>query len=1205
MMKYLSNKRQSHRKKGQSSKSESRDFESQTAEEKIINSIKLQKELIDTIRFQPWNIHKKLKYLRKAKAYVKGHESSLSRRQDFQRMGFDVISMFIPWEMQIKRVEGHFGSVVASYFLFLRWLLWVNTILTLLTVAFIILPQVIAGEKQAIPANEVAKAGDLDTLIAAEGIVKYSVLFYGFYQDTATRSGYEIPVAYLLTGLATYLLSIIIVLHNQNCKVVANDHDACNFRLATNARLNKTATKDEMFSFSWKLFSSWDYLVGNPDTANNKYAAIITTFKESIREVEEKEKVEKKKLLIFLRCLGVIFSLLLYGLSGYLTYYIVTTSENNPDIEKSYFEANATTWVITVIFLVFPNFFDLITRMEQYHPRTNLRAQLARSNANTRDEKKFSLRHQMCESQRFRTFQISKRSKNFYTKGSSARHILTSIDCQPKSQAVSGNSSSSKDGAATTRNTSVQSSQNCTQGLKCWENYVGQEVIKLTELDLAMTIILILIQDFLRGLWVRFCNKCWCWNLEKTFPEYPEFKTAENILHLINNQGMIWLGWFFSPGLCLMNLVKLIILAYIRFWSVLVCNVPEKRIFRASRSNNFYYVLLLFMLLICCIPPMLAVFNSHSHDCGPFRSQEDVMDVLEKQSAFFAFIMKYAKNPATSFILLGALSMIIYYLWSISRSLKENNAELKNTLDYERTEGKKKVYAMADARRAQTGESSNVTEGSGRETTPGKEITVDRETLEATPNEKCDSDATKLTKIKRTSKNVLISGNVERKQAFTPGDTKRKQRWAPKGKSPAPLVLSPTSASTLVSPTARSPTARAKTLNPPTANTKMGSSIISKKPPSLPSVLNKKVNHGRGFSSKYTSMLHADREAQRLKYETHLDEIKLAKLKKFQLNREIRHVENEILQWTVNSSDEIPTEDGQFDSSLHHSLQQRNNRSESNGSITEMAVNAVASSSSESNFGRTANSGTRRPTDRLRKRSRAMLTKRKPVGYSGGSSNRPKSHVDHQFESNIDQHKSHVDQTRPEIDPARSYFEQAESYSDQAGSNIDQSESYIDQNRSDIDMTKSYFHKPGSNSDQSKFIIDQNRSEIDPMRSYFDQPRSYIGKPGSNTSHPESYIDQPSSYIDQPGSYIDQPSSYIDQPRSHILQDGANVDHNGPFGDWSGSFLGGRKDAEGYEQGGGGGEYVGNDSYLSNSYQVPTKFGFTNFAFDRNGKEED
>lgn len=326
----------------------------------------------------------------------------------------------------------------------------------------------------------------------------------------------------------------------------------------------------------------------------------------------------------------------------------------------------------------------------------------------------------------------------------------------------------------------------------------------------------------------------------------------------------------------------------------------------------------------------------------------------------------------------------------------------------------------------------------------------------------------------------------------------------------------------------------------------------------------------------------------------------MAKLKKFQLNREIQHVENEILQWTVNSSDEIPTEDGQFDSSLHRSSQQRNNPSEGNESNIDMAVTAVASSSSESNFGRTASSGTRRPIDRLRKRSRAMLAKRKHVGYNSGGSNRPRSHVDHQFEPNANQHKSHVDQTRPEIEPARSYLEQTESYSDQSGSNIDHSESYMDQSRSDINMTKSYFHKPGLNSDQSKFFIDQRKSETDPMKSYFNQPSSFIGRPGSNNSHLESFTDQPSSYIDQPGSHNDQSSSYIDQLRSNILQDSSNVDHIGQFGDWSGSFLGWRKDTEGYEQGGGRRGYVEDDGY-----QVPTKYGFTNFAFERNSREED
>lgn len=91
------------------------------------------------------------------------------------RLLYNVVVLFIPWEVRIKKIEsksaaftlleplsvvhqcgggagpslrclficaGHFGSGVASYFIFLRWLFGINIVLTIMTGAFVVLPEV-------------------------------------------------------------------------------------------------------------------------------------------------------------------------------------------------------------------------------------------------------------------------------------------------------------------------------------------------------------------------------------------------------------------------------------------------------------------------------------------------------------------------------------------------------------------------------------------------------------------------------------------------------------------------------------------------------------------------------------------------------------------------------------------------------------------------------------------------------------------------------------------------------------------------------------------------------------------------------------------------------------------------------------------------------------------------------------------------------
>ena len=54
-----------------------------------------------------------------------------------------VIKSYELWKGHMKEVEGHFGTGVVSYFIFLRWLFVMNLILVIFWLSFIVLPQII------------------------------------------------------------------------------------------------------------------------------------------------------------------------------------------------------------------------------------------------------------------------------------------------------------------------------------------------------------------------------------------------------------------------------------------------------------------------------------------------------------------------------------------------------------------------------------------------------------------------------------------------------------------------------------------------------------------------------------------------------------------------------------------------------------------------------------------------------------------------------------------------------------------------------------------------------------------------------------------------------------------------------------------------------------------------------------------------------
>lgn len=82
---------------------------------------------------------------------------------------YNFCALLIPWEIRIKEIESRFGSVVASYFVFLRWLFWVNIVIANIFTLFVIVPEVRQASHIKFPSLNCNQNSPLLKVLAADG----------------------------------------------------------------------------------------------------------------------------------------------------------------------------------------------------------------------------------------------------------------------------------------------------------------------------------------------------------------------------------------------------------------------------------------------------------------------------------------------------------------------------------------------------------------------------------------------------------------------------------------------------------------------------------------------------------------------------------------------------------------------------------------------------------------------------------------------------------------------------------------------------------------------------------------------------------------------------------------------------------------------------------------------------------------------------
>uniref|UniRef100_A0A8D2QTF1 Transmembrane channel-like protein n=1 Tax=Zosterops lateralis melanops TaxID=1220523 RepID=A0A8D2QTF1_ZOSLA len=200
---------------------------------------------------------------------------------------------------------------------------------------------------------------------------------------------------------------------------------------------------------------------------------------------------------------------------------------------------------------------------------------------------------------------------------------------------------------------------------QCWETCVGQDLYRFMVMDFIFTLL-----DTLFG------ELIWRLILEKKVKtkRRPEFDVARNVLELIYGQTLTWLGILYAPLLPAVQILKLLLLFYIKKTSLMRnCQSPSKP-WQASRMSTIFITLL-------CFPSFLGaaaflsytIWTAHpSETCGPFRGLETIYEsgkrwvlVLEKSNpniTWFAWVYQnLLENTSLLFFMSVALIAVIYF----------------------------------------------------------------------------------------------------------------------------------------------------------------------------------------------------------------------------------------------------------------------------------------------------------------------------------------------------------------------------------------------------------------------------------------------------------------------------------------------------------------------------------------------------------------
>ncbi|XP_011049425.1 PREDICTED: transmembrane channel-like protein 5 isoform X1 [Acromyrmex echinatior] len=497
------------------------------------------------------------------------------------------------WHRTIKTIESHHGSGIATYFKFLRWLFFLNTISCILSVSFIVIPQSL---------DQVYVSNDIKVLdfLTGSGFLSHTIMYYGFYSngtvDVSFGTKYSIPFAYFLTLLFCYIVTFVIL----SLKVISS------------YRKSYVETRGKVHNlYSSKIFCGWDFSISSPKTAVLQSASIYKELEELLAETKQHMRLHwcTKFLLIIIQFAATSIVIFMIFGAGALVWILLSHYNIETPVTISIMIVPI---VITAIIHIFPAIISYLALLERYNnKRTELYVTIVRNYA-------------------------------------VAAIIIGTLFIFWITHSMS----------------------------YCWQTHLGEEIYRLIVLDFIASLFGAFLHFIRSVLYKRYSTKV----------GKSEFDIARSTLNLIYNQMLFWMGFYFSPLISIMIMIKLIFTFYIKRYELKRYYQRPSQPWRAAQTQTLSLALTFLSIIVILFTIGYVITNVKSDECGPFRNHLHTWDFivdgmlsLKRDSTFWKVISELA-SPVTGAVILIGMSIAVYCLRAKAEASKEISRIFSNML---------------------------------------------------------------------------------------------------------------------------------------------------------------------------------------------------------------------------------------------------------------------------------------------------------------------------------------------------------------------------------------------------------------------------------------------------------------------------------------------------------------------------------------------